>query len=260
MIQKLKEHKNTIIFIIVGLLTVLLINEKMSFISMEDKNLIRYKQNIQDSVKTLKELEFKKEKIENFRICNEKKLNDLINWVVNDTNCQTEFKTDLTSWIIPKTSASEESIDDILDSKIKRFCWEHELSDELYFEEDMNTRCTLILQGIYRFETWNLKSYVWNNIFNFRSPAIKKQWKEKYWVNEIRWWFLVFPDKTNSIKFAVDRFYRVDRYKTIKMIVWWWCYISPVDSKKKCFPWYTFTEEHKNNYISYLKNYYKNNL
>lgn len=165
------------------------------------------------------------------------------------------------SWIIPKASANDtENINDILDSKIKRFCNEHKLSKEVYFEDSMWDRCRLMLQGIYRFETWNLRSYVWNNIFNFRSPAIKKEWREKYWVSKIKNWFLVFPDRTNSIKFAVDRFYRIDRYKTIRMIIAWWCYISPVDSKKKCFPWYTFTEEHKDNYISYLKNYYKNNL
>lgn len=262
MITKILEYRQWIIWTIAVVLIIMFIHQFFSFLSVEDKLLIQYKENIKSSQKTLLELEFKRGKIEEFKIYNENKLNDLINWKVNETNCQNIFKENINPlwFLFEKTYADEWDEKHILDIKIEKFCKLHELSSEIYFEEDMWTRCSLILQAIYRFETWNLKSYVWNNIFNFRSPWIKKAWKDNYWVNEIRWWFLVFPDKTNSIKFAVDRFYRIDRYKTISQVIWWWCYVSPVDNKKKCFSWYTFTEWHHNNYISFVKEYYKNKM
>lgn len=152
---------------------------------------------------------------------------------------------------------AEENISDILDKKIDKFCLAHEKADVVIFTWSTSwQRCANILKPIYRYETWHLKSYVWNNIFNFRSPKIKKIWTEKYGVKEIRWWFLVFPDRTKSIEFAVDRFYLYDYRKTIKQIIAWWCYYN-THWKYVCFNWYTLTSSHWENYINYIKNFIK---
>jgi len=240
---------------VIWIITVLFITWFILSTSAEDKQLIRLKQlkqsndiRIQKDFNTIKVIQEDIERI--------KKENEKIDWQLH----KIINKYNPLGWLLPKTYADEEQINDILDNKIKKFCWLHKLADELYFEEDMKTRCTLILQAIYRFETWNLKSYTWNNIFNFRSPWLKSNREEKYKITWIKWWFLIFEDKTNCIKFAVDRFYKYDRYKTISQVISWWCYISPVDNKKKCFQWYTFTEWHQKNYTFFVKEYYKNNL
>lgn len=152
-------------------------------------------------------------------------------------------------------NAEEKDIKIILDEKIDKFCNSHELATQEYFTWTTNgERCANILKPIYIFETWNLKSYVWNNIFNFRSPSIKKIWTEKYGVEEIRWWFLVFPDKTKSIQFAVDRFYLYDYRKTIDQIISGWCYHNK-HWKYVCFKGYTLTEQHHESYINFIKNF-----
>lgn len=146
---------------------------------------------------------------------------------------------------------------DSLDEKIERFCYRNELAKDYEFWEFWKNnwyRCTRILQSIYRFETWNLRSYVWNNIFNFRSPTCKKEWIEKYWC-WIKNWFLTFPTKTDWIKFAVDRYYRVDYRKTIGQIISWGCYYN-LNWVYVCFNWFTFTSSHWENYIDYVKKYF----
>lgn len=184
----------------------------------------------------------------------------IINWLISFVFVAWIVNLFIVWMLFFSTANASEEINTILDTKIERFCNEHDKSDEVYFEHNMWYRCTLILQATYRFETWNLKSYVWNNIFNFRSPAIKKIWTENYWVKNIRWWFLVFPDKTNWIKFAVDRYYKFDRYKTIKQIIGWWYYCSPITKWCGNIQWFTYTEWDKYNYISYVKKYFKDNL
>ena len=62
----------------------------------EDRMLIRYKNNIQDSEETLLQLQYKKEKIEKYLLCNEHKLADLVNKKENTTNCDDIFSLDIT--------------------------------------------------------------------------------------------------------------------------------------------------------------------
>lgn len=153
--------------------------------------------------------------------------------------------------------AEERDIKEILDEKIDKFCLAHEKANWQAFTWVLNsTRCRNILKPIYRFETGQLKSYVWNNIFNFRSPTIKKIWTEKYGVTEIRWWFLVFPDRTKSIEFAVDRFYLYDYRKTIEQIIAWWCMYN-LKWKYVCFKGYTLTSSHWESYINYITKFAK---
>jgi len=145
----------------------------------------------------------------------------------------------------------------ILDKKINKFC---DLYWKWYTKAEIK-KCKWSAKAVYRFETWNLKSYVWQNIFNFRSPTIKKERSEKYGVIDIRWWFLVFKDKTNSIKFYVQRFYKYDRRKTVTQIVSWWCYYN-LKKRYVCFKWYTHTwsQEEHNNYIHFINKFIKNEI
>lgn len=142
-------------------------------------------------------------------------------------------------WIICSYYQSDANYT-VLDQKIEKFCKLHQEANNKNFWVENYKRCISIWQAQIRFETINCKSYVWNNCFNFRSPWIKKEWQEKFWVNNIRWWFLVFPDKTNSIKFWVNRYYIYDQKKTIRQIV----------------EDFTFTKEHRNNYTLFVKEYY----
>jgi hypothetical protein len=57
----------------------------------EDRMLIRYKNNIQDSEETLLQLQYKKEKIEKYLLCNKHKLADLVNKKENTVNCDDIF-------------------------------------------------------------------------------------------------------------------------------------------------------------------------
>jgi len=144
------------------------------------------------------------------------------------------------------------------DEKIKKFCLQHNNSKELLFGKQDGSnwkRCYLILQAQMRFETWNLKKVNNYNLFNFRAPTCKKQWIKDYWCSPTRSRFLKFADNTNSIKFAVDRYYKYDYRKTIAQIVWWGCYYN-LQSKYVCFEWFTHTKEHQNNYTKYIKNYF----
>ncbi len=146
-----------------------------------------------------------------------------------------------------------------INQTIETKCFEHSWADELYFDDNMWVRCSLILQWITQFETDYLRAYRYNNIFNFKAPSVKKEWEE-IWVTWTKNWFLVFDNVESSIEFAVNRFYRFERYKTIKQIVAGGCYTSPVDWKYKCFDWYTINIKDRPNYIKFLKKYYKNNL
>lgn len=145
----------------------------------------------------------------------------------------------------------------ILDKKINKFC---DLYWKWYTPKQIK-RCKWSAKAIYVFETWNLRSYVWQNIFNFRSPTIKKERSEKYWVISIRWWFLVFKDKTSSIKFYVQRYYKYDFRKTTKQIVSWWSYYN-LKWKYVIFLWYTHTWSQKEhiNYINFINKYIKNEI
>ena len=151
---------------------------------------------------------------------------------------------------------------DILDKKIEKFCYNHKLANDTYekFDKSFKIRCTLIWQAQLRFESQKCKKVIWNNCFWFRSEVVKEEWEKNYWVTWIKNWFLTFKDKTNSIKFWVDRFYKIERFKTIYQIINWWSYISPIDWELKTFNWYTMTIEHRPNYTKYVSDYYKKNL
>lgn len=116
------------------------------------------------------------------------------------------------------TYANEE----IFDEKIERFCKSHELSNI-----ETSKKCMWVLKAQMRFETWYLEKVSNNNLFNFRSPAIKKIWTEKYWVIELNNLYLVFSDKTKSIEFAVNRFFIFDVNDDIKKIVDDFCDATP---------------------------------
>lgn len=163
----------------------------------------------------------------------------------------------LTIFFISICSVNAENINDILDEKIEKFCFDNKIAKktEQDFKQNNWTRCTNILQGIYRFETWNLKSYTWNNIFNFRSPTCKKDWIEKYNC-EIKNWFLTFPNKTTSILFAIDRYYKYDYRKTVEQIIAGGCYYN-LKWVYVCFDWFTLTKEHHRNYIDFILNFIK---
>lgn len=161
-------------------------------------------------------------------------------------------------WIVKADDDVDNKI--IYDELIEKECLLHTWSWELFFEDTSWYRCIKILQWIYRFETDFLRAYNNKNIFNFRSPKLKKQWKKEFWAIWVNNWFIVFDNEYNSIRFAVDRFYKYDKYKTITQIISWWCYISPVDNIKKCFWWFTLTKEHWTNYIFFMKKYYKDDM
>ena len=150
-----------------------------------------------------------------------------------------------------------------INSKIEKECMSNSWSWEVYFEDSMWVRCTLILQWLTQFETNFLRDYKNNNIFNFRGwewmLTIRDKWKN-LWVVWYSNRFLVFDNVDSSIRFAVDRFFTYDRYKTIKQIIFWGLYISPVDWELKVFDWFTMTIEHRPNYYKFLKNYYSENI
>ena len=142
-------------------------------------------------------------------------------------------------FITPTTFAS-----DILDQKIEKFCKSHHLANELNYWIESYKRCILIWQAQFRYEAYSCNKIVWNNCFNFKSKGIKKSWYTDFWVYWIKKWYLLFPDKTNSIKFWVNRYYLYDKKKTIRQIV----------------EDFTATKEHWSWYSLYIKTYYKNNI
>lgn len=132
---------------------------------------------------------------------------------------------------------------------LKQKCYTHKLAKE-YSHWKYNwtnaERCYLIWTAQMYYETklctvWAGKLY--NNCYWFRAN-----------------WFMRFKTKQESIDWYVNRYYKYDRYKTISQIIYWWCYISPVDWRHKCFSWFTFSEKHKNNYYTYVKNYFHENF
>lgn len=161
------------------------------------------------------------------------------------------------------------TMEQILDSKIVRFCKAHKWAEETTYWAGwdrmlMWERCALILQAQYRFETKSCmddagSTSKYNNCFGFRW-GIKKEWKEKYWASLNQNKDLVFPDKTNSIKFGVDRFYKVDRYKPISVIIRWGCYYSPAQQRTVCGRAFAQTSEVRYyNYIWFTKKYFREN-
>lgn len=168
--------------------------------------------------------------------------------------------------IVIKTARADNEIDykyiDYVNETIQTKCFENSWSWELYFEDNMWLRCTLILQAISQFETNFLRDYHNNNIFNFRwwewMKTVKEKWKN-LWVIWYSNRFLKFDSIESSISFAVDRFYTYDRYKTIKMIIFWWSYISPITWELKVFDWFTMTKADRPNYYNFLKKYYNEN-
>ena len=142
-------------------------------------------------------------------------------------------------FITPTTFAS-----DVLDQKIEKFCKIHPLANELNFWIENYKRCILIWQAQFRFEAYSCTKIVWNNCFNFQSIWIKKSWNNDFWVYWIKKRFLLFKDKTNSIKFYVNRYYLYDTKKTIRQVV----------------EDFTMTKSHRDWYIKFIKNYYSKNL
>lgn len=108
------------------------------------------------------------------------------------------------------------------------------------YNVEASKKCMWVLKAQMRFETWYLKKVRNNNLFNFRSPWIKKIWRENFWVIWINNWYLVFSDKTKSIEFAVNRFYLYDVNDSIEKIVDDFC-TAPKNIKK--------------NYVQLIKEY-----
>ena len=142
-------------------------------------------------------------------------------------------------FITPTTFAN-----DVLDQKIDKFCKSHKFANELNYWVENYKRCILIWQAQLKYEAYSCSKVVWNNCFNFKSPGIKKSWYTDFWVYWIKRQYLLFPDKTKSIEFWVNRYYLYDRKKTIRQIV----------------EDFTATKEHWSWYSLYIKTYYKNNI
>lgn len=151
-----------------------------------------------------------------------------------------------------------------IDSYIEKLCMKNELADEIYFKDywTHGERCTLILQWQIRFET-ELCS-IWNglkwNCFGWR------WWKRTDWENEYGmyydWtWSYRFNNKYDSIRFAVDHYYKWQLYKNIEQIIKGGWYCSPKTGW--CFILEGFartTEERYNNYIFAVKKHFFNNF
>lgn len=148
----------------------------------------------------------------------------------------------------------------ILDKKITKFCKEYNVN-KFQIDDNMKKRCYLIWQAMYRFEKWwECKISNNNNCFNFRYISYKNK-KNDFWVLWIdKSWFSIFKTRTDSIRYFVYHFYTFNRFKTIRQIIAWWQYISPVDHKLKKFTWFTSNKEHHENYIHYVRKYYFENL
>lgn len=145
----------------------------------------------------------------------------------------------------------------LTDTRIKKYCHTHPLSkDVVHTNHLLANRCTAILQMQVRIETKRCAVWTWhryNNCFWFRG-WYKKSWNRDYWLIRIRNWFLVFNSKNNSIRFAVDRFYRIDRYKKLKTIVYGWSYYHYRDQRYyRAAP---FTQTDQRTYLEYLKTHY----
>lgn len=131
---------------------------------------------------------------------------------------------------------------------LKEWCYNHELAKKYsHWKNDWNNweRCYKIGSAQAKYETNWGKLWAWkthNNIYWFR-----------------RHWFMYFENKWESIDWYVNRYYKFDRYKTINQIVSWGCYVSPIDWIYKCFPWFTFNEEHQKNYYEFVKDYFNKN-
>jgi hypothetical protein len=135
----------------------------------------------------------------------------------------------------------------VFDEKVNKFCDYY----GKWFKKEEVSKCKLLWQSQMRFENGK----VWNNLYNFKSIKIKEEWK-KVWVIGIKKNFLLFKDKSSSIKFFVDRYYKIDYRKTIRQVIAWWCYYN-LKKKYVCFDGFTLTKEDQENYINYILNFKK---
>lgn len=137
----------------------------------------------------------------------------------------------------------------VFDKKVNKYC-------EFYgkwFKQSEIKRCKGAGKAQMRFENWK----VWNNLYNFKSINVKTEWK-KYWVIWIKKNFLLFKDKSSSIAFFAQRFYKFDYRKTTKQLVSGWCYYN-LKKKYVCFDWFTlsWTKQEHSNYIGFIDSFIK---
>lgn len=156
---------------------------------------------------------------------------------------------------------------DVLDKYLEEQCinynWDFKNEKWVEFHKWYTSveRCILIWKGQLRFETnwckiWNGEK---NNCFGFRwgvSLKWEKEFNMKYdWTGSYS-----FKTDKDSIRFYVDRFYRVDLYKTVEQIVKWGSYISPRSWKRVTFGGFARTDEVTYaNYITSVKKYVSEN-
>lgn len=134
---------------------------------------------------------------------------------------------------------------EILDNKIERFCRQHELANEQVYDNkwwklSSWRRCTVIWQAQIRMETTQCTKWL----------ALTK--KNCFWLKWKNNRFITFKDYTWSIKAWVNRYYRLDRYKNIFTIVFWY--------KKNGNRWYWYTATDKQVYYNFVRKYFLNNI
>jgi hypothetical protein len=248
---KTKKYIKLSVWIIGGIALMLFLSKFFYILWNEDKALLKYKNNVLQSDKTLKDLEYRKERIIKYRDCNFQKIIDLSNWDINEENCDDNFKSDILWFIIPQASA-DDTEKNIFDQKIEKFC-------KIYWEwhsEKLQNRCAKIGKAQMRFETWWIcKNKDYNlNCFNFRN--FKKKYHEEFWFEWLdKSWFAIFKDKTHSIKYFAFHFFKYQYRKSIKEIVVWGCYKN-LQGKDVCFRGFTdATDKEAQNYINFITNF-----
>ena len=121
-------------------------------------------------------------------------------------------------------------------------CNKHKEANDVFYRYKLKDRCYWIGASQLMFETRWCIVWAWAKYNNC------------YWFKRKQ--FIRFKTKNDSIKFYVQRFYKYDKYKTIRQIISWWCYVSPADNRYKCFPWFTANKEHQYNYYNYVKKFF----
>lgn len=147
-----------------------------------------------------------------------------------------------------KTNADEENP---IYTKIEKFCniyWS-------WFTEKQINRCIKLAKAQTNFETWWIcKNKKNNNCYNFRLMN-KKYHKEFWvlWVDKSR--FVIFKDKTQSIKYFAFHYFKYQYRKTIEQIVSGGCY-NNLQWEKVCFGWFTVAnKQESDNYIAFINNF-----
>lgn len=226
------------IFAIFGVLFILVVGWYISSINSEDKALIKIKESIQNldssnqnSLKLIKDYQ-KLIDIENnnIKLRNEKKeqLKEQLSKIID--------KFDIIGLFVTRTYA-EESLDNILDKKIVKFC-------KIYWKDHskkLQNRCIKLWQAQMRFEVKSCKLKTWNNnCYNFRSISKKnREWFKFKTPLLDKAWFTQFESKTESIKFYAFRFFKYDYKKPVRTIV----------------QDFTHSKEHRDNYTQYIFDY-----